>query len=149
MQQPLPLWIGGNSKAAQRRTAKLGSGWIGGIAGPADVHSAITGIKAELVKNGRSIDNDHYGASIAFRIGTPDDSAVVNSPFLKRTGSGEKVDLNPLFCIGSCADLVTRLEQYVEAGASKFVLFPVAAGEQDMAEQTLRVIEEVKPAIES
>ena len=149
VQQPLPLWIGGNSKAAQRRTAKLGSGWIGGIAGPADVHSAITGIKAELVKNGRSIDNDHYGASIAFRIGTPDDSAVVNSPFLKRTGSGEKVDLNPLFCIGSCADLVTRLEQYVEAGASKFVLFPVAAGEQDMAEQTLRVIEEVKPAIES
>src|SRR5512145_473115 len=28
VQQPLPLWIGGNSEAAMRRAGRLGDGWI-------------------------------------------------------------------------------------------------------------------------
>ena len=148
VQQPLPLWIGGTSAAAIKRTAKLGSGWIGGIASVEDVRSAIAGIKTEAVKYGRKIDDDHYGTSLAFRIGSPDDDAVRNSPFVKRTGIGANIDVNPLFCIGSSADLTARLKEYVAVGASKFVLFPIAANEQDMFEQTRRVIDEVKPIIE-
>ena len=113
-----------------------------------EVRLTIEGIKSEAPKYGRSIDDDHYGTSLAFRIGSPDDDAVRNSPFVKRTGIGEKIDLNPLFCIGSTADLTARLREYVAVGASKFVLFPIASNEQDMFDQTRRVIEEVKPAIE-
>jgi hypothetical protein len=106
-------------------------------------------IKEELEISGRSIDADHYGASLAFRIGAVDDEAVKNSPFLKRAGVGEEIDLNPLFCIGTVAKLIDRLRAYVAVGASKFVLFPVAAGDVDMFDQTRRVIEEVKPVIEN
>lgn len=148
VQQPLPLWIGGTSKAALRRTARLGTGWIGGIASPAEVGEAIAGIRTEAQAVGRTIDEDHYGASLAFRIGSPDDEAVVNSPFVKRTGIGEDMDLNPLFCIGTEQDLIDRLREYVAVGASKFVLFPVANGERDVFEQTRRVVEVVKPEIE-
>jgi probable F420-dependent oxidoreductase len=148
VQQPLPLWIGGTSDAAVRRTARYGTGWIGGIASPAQVADTIAGIKREAGKCGRRIDPDHYGTSIAYRIGSPSDDAVVNSPFLRRTGIGENLDLSSLFCIGSTADLVRRVQEYVAAGASKFVLFPIAAGEKDMIEQTRLVIEEVKPAVE-
>ncbi len=148
IQQPIPLWIGGSSKAAAKRTARLGSGWIGGAATPADVAKSIAMIKDELKIVGRSIDEDHYGASIAFRVGTTDDDAVKNSPFLKRAGVGEEIDLNPLFCIGDTAKLVQRLRDYIAAGASKFVLFPVTAGDADTFDQTRRVIEEVKPLIE-
>ncbi|MFT4563969.1 MAG: putative F420-dependent oxidoreductase [Gammaproteobacteria bacterium] len=148
IQQPIPLWIGGSSAAAAKRTARLGSGWIGGAATPADVAKTIGMIKAELAVVGRTIDDDHYGASIAFRIGSVDDDAVVNSPFLQRTGIGSEIDLNPLFCIGDAAKLTQRLRDYVAAGASKFVLFPVTSGDTDTFEQTRRVIEEVKPLIE-
>ena len=148
VQQPMPLWIGGTSDAAIKRTGKLGSGWIGGIASVAEVAATIAGIKLEALKHGRTIDADHYGTSLAYRIGSPDDEQVRNSPFVKRTGIGENVNLNPLFCIGSSADLTARLREYVAVGASKFVLFPIAAGEKDMIEQTRRVIDEVKPLIE-
>ena len=65
VQQPLPLWIGGNSKAAIKRIARLGS-LIGGAASPLEVKTVIDGIKEESKKIGRSIDSDHYGASLAF-----------------------------------------------------------------------------------
>ena len=148
VQQPIPLWIGGSSKAAAKRTARLGSGWIGGAASPANVANSIAMIKEELVNVGRTIDEDHYGASIAFRIGSIDDDAVKNSPLLQRTGIGDEIDLNPLFCIGDSAKLVQRLREYVVVGASKFVLFPVSFGDADTFDQTRRVIEEVKPLLE-
>jgi len=149
IQQPIPLWIGGSSKAAARRTARLGSGWIGGISSPDDVAKSIEMIKAELVLTDRTIDEDHYGASIAFRIGSPDDDPVRNSPFLRRAGVGNEIDLHPLFCIGDTEHLIGRLREYVAAGASKFVLFPISSGDADTFEQTQRVIEEVKPVIEN
>ncbi len=148
VQQPLPLWIGGTSDAAVKRTAKYGTGWIGGIASPADVKTTIEGIRAESTRLGRRIDDDHYGTSLAYRIGSPDDDAVRNSPFVKRTGIGENIDVNPLFCIGSPADLIARLREYVAVGASKFVLFPLANGEADIHEQTRIVLDEVKREIE-
>jgi len=148
VQQPLPLWIGGVSDAAIKRTARYGTGWIGGIASPDDVAATIAGIRREAALAGRHIDPDHYGASIAYRIGSPDDDAVRQSPFVKRTGIGPGIDVNPLFCIGSTADLIERLRAYVAAGASKFVLFPLANGERDVNRQTQLVIDEVRDAIE-
>ena len=149
VQQPLPLWIGGSSDAAIKRTARLGSGWIGGIASPGDVKKVIRGIKTEASRCGRNIDNDHYGASLAFRIGDINDDAVVNSPFVKRTGIGEDLDINPLISIGTTKELLMRLREYVEVGASKFVLFPIVDSWKDMVMQTRLVIEEVKPQIEN
>ncbi len=149
VQNPLPLWIGGSSKAAMRRTGKLGSGWIGGIAGPEEVSRVIKGIKEEAKKAGRKIDSDHYGASIAFRIGSPTDDAIVNSPFVKRSGIGENLNLNPLLSIGTTKNLVERIKEYIAIGASKFVLFPIVNSYQDMITQTKLVVEEVKPVVEN
>lgn len=148
IQQPLPLWIGGNADAALKRTARLGTGWIGGIASPAQVGHAIATIRTEAEALGRRIDPDHYGASLAFRIGSPDDAVVSAFPLVRRAGIGDEIDLRPLLAIGSVRDIIDRIEEYKAAGASKFVLLPIAMGDKDVFEQTRRACEEILPAIE-
>lgn len=148
IQQPLPLWIGGNAEPALKRTAKCGSGWIGGIATPEQVGHAIRTIRTEATALGRHIDADHFGASLAFRIGTMDDTAVTQSPFVRRAGIGDEIDLRPLLAVGSVKDIIARIEAYKAQGASKFVLLPIASGDADVFDQTRRACEEILPAIE-
>lgn len=148
IQQPLPLWIGGNAEAALKRTGRLGTGWIGGITTPAQVAHAITTIRTEAEAVGRYIDPDHFGTSLAFRIGTRDDPVVNSFPLVRRAGIGDEVDLRPLLAIGTVKDIVARIEEYKAAGASKFVLLPIAMGDKDVFDQTRRACEEILPAIE-
>lgn len=148
IQQPLPLWIGGNAEPALKRTAKCGTGWIGGIATPEQVGHAVRTIRAEAQKLGRRIDDDHFGTSLAFRIGAPDDPVIGQFPLVRRAGIGDEIDLRPLLAIGSVADIIARIEAYKAQGASKFVLLPIALGDRDVFDQTRRACEEILPAIE-
>jgi probable F420-dependent oxidoreductase len=144
VQPDLPMWIGGSSDAAIRRTAKLGTGWQAGAETPEAVGAVIAGIKAALTETGRSIDDDHYGAAFAFRFGGPDDPGVakVMAHYRARTGR----DPGDLFAMGDAEVILNRLRAYIEAGASKFILRPIADGDADMLAQTKRLIEEVLPA---
>jgi probable F420-dependent oxidoreductase len=145
VQPDLPMWIGGSSDAAIKRTARVGTGWQAGPETPAAVAEVIAGIKAALLETGRTIDEDHYGAAFAFRFGGPDDQGVakVMEQYRARTGR----DPNALFAIGDADMILQRLSDYIEAGASKFILRPIADGDADMLAQTRRLIEEVLPVV--
>src|SRR5207244_6580197 len=41
VQQPMPLWIGGNSEAAMRRAGRLGDGWIASFIAPARLKQGV------------------------------------------------------------------------------------------------------------
>lgn len=142
-QRPLPCWIGGHSKAAIRRTARIGTGWLGGILPPEQVGPVIRAIRAEASDAGRHIDPDHFGASVPFRFGGADD------PLVQRFGRATKRAGGPSALVtGTPADLVAHCERLIEAGASKFVLLPVARGTRDLDDQVERAIAEVVPAVE-
>jgi len=145
VQPDLPMWIGGASDAAIKRTARVGTGWQAGAETPDTVGAVIAGIKAGLLETGRTIDEDHYGAAFAFRFGGPDDPGVakVMEHYRARTGRDPK----DMFAIGDAEVMLRRLNDYVEAGASKFILRPIADGDADMLAQTKRLIEEVLPAV--
>lgn len=149
IQQPLPLWIGGNADAALKRTARLGTGWIGGITTVEQVDHAIKLIRSEAAAVGRTIDDDHYGTSLAFRIGSVDDPVVGQFPLVRRAGIGDEIDLRPLLAIGSVQQIIDRIEAYKAVGASKFVLLPIAMGDADVFDQTRRACEEILPAIQT
>ena len=145
VQPDLPMWIGGASEAAIKRTARIGTGWQAGPETPDAVAQVIGGIKQALVETGRAIDEDHYGAAFAFRFGTADDPGVakVMRQYRDRTGR----DPHDLFAIGNAEVILHRLGEYVAAGASKFILRPIAEGDADMLAQTRRLAEEVLPQV--
>jgi probable F420-dependent oxidoreductase len=141
----LPMWIGGSSDAAIRRTARIGTGWQAGAETPVAVTQVIAGIKAALADTGRTIEEDHYGAAFGFRFGRPDDPGVATlmETYQARTGR----DPRDHFAIGDAAAILLRLQAYVDAGASKFILRPLAQGDADMLAQTRRLAEEVLPEV--
>ena len=146
VQQPLPLWIGGSSEAAIRRTVRLGSGWLAGIQTPAQVAAVVARIRSQARAAGRAIDPEHYGAGFSFRFGDWSDP-VVQATARGLTRFSQGLDPRDYLAVGGAREIEARLAEYREAGISKFVLRPMATDAGDMQRQTRRLAEEVLPAV--
>ncbi|MGE3855572.1 MAG: LLM class flavin-dependent oxidoreductase [Dehalococcoidia bacterium] len=142
-QQPLPLWIGGSSPAAIRRTARLGTGWLGGGQTAAETAPVVAAIRAAAIEAGRPIDDDHYGISHGFRFGSLDDAPVQQAAKCLAPGR------NPAdyFAVGDANTIIERCREFHAAGVSKFVLRPLGDSDDDILDQTRRMIEEVIPVV--
>ena len=139
----IPLWIGGSSEVAIRRTARYGTGWLGGIDTPEQVRTVVSGIKEALKESGRNIDEDHYGASFLFRFGSPGDDIVAATT---RSFAGRlKEPADRYLVAGDAAEMIQRIREFVDAGCEKFVMLPMASGSADMMNQTTHFIEEILP----
>jgi probable F420-dependent oxidoreductase len=147
VQPDLPMWIGGSSPAAIRRTARFGTGWQGGAENPELTAQVITAIKAALKETGRAIDEDHYGAGFPFWFGTADDPGVAKTlAAYKALGLTDPLSY---FAIGDADTIVGRIAAYIEAGISKFILRPMGRDDDEIIAQTERLIGEVIPAVAS
>jgi len=144
VQPDLPMWIGGSSDAAVRRTAKYGTGWQGGGETIEDAIRTVAAIKKALPEAGRSIDEDHYGASFPYYFGAPSDPVVGRAmdAYAKRTGRDPKRQ----FAVGDANTILERVGEYVAGGVQKFILRPIGPGEQVLA-QTKLLIEQVLPQV--
>jgi probable F420-dependent oxidoreductase len=144
VQPDLPMWIGGASEAAIRRTARYGTGWQAGGETPADTGKVVAAIKRATAEAGRSIDEDHYGAGFPFYFGDAGDSVVVGAmaAYGKRTGR----DPQRYFAIGDERAIFERVAEYVDAGVAKFILRPAGG---DIMGQTRRLIEKVLPLVDA
>ena len=144
VQPDLPMWIGGGSEAAIRRTARYSTSWQGGGEAPEEAGRIVAAIKKAVVEAGRTIDEDHYGAAFPFYFGSASDSLVTGAmaAYAKRTGR----DATTYFAIGDAQVIRDRVAAYVAVGIEKFILRPVGSGDEVIA-QTKRLIEEVLPHI--
>jgi alkanesulfonate monooxygenase SsuD/methylene tetrahydromethanopterin reductase-like flavin-dependent oxidoreductase (luciferase family) len=145
VQAELPMWIGGSSAAAIRRTARFGTGWIAGAESPAEVAPIVAAIRAAAVAAGRAIDDGHYGAGFPFRFGRPDDAAL--TPAIAAYRKRKAGDPFAYVAVGGAAAILERIADYVAAGASKLILRPLARGTDDMLAQTRLLLQEVLPQV--
>ncbi len=144
VQQPLPLWVGGSSEAAIRRTARLGTGWLAGLQTPAEVAPIVAAIRRAAAEAGRTIDEDHYGAGFWYRFGS------IEEPVVQRQLAGlarvrAVSDPAGLVAVGDGTEVARRFQEFLDAGISKFVVRPVAEDDDDLMAQTARLLEEVVP----
>jgi alkanesulfonate monooxygenase SsuD/methylene tetrahydromethanopterin reductase-like flavin-dependent oxidoreductase (luciferase family) len=147
LQKELPLWLGGDSEAAIRRTARFGTGWIAGLNTPAEAGRVVKAIKAAVKEEGRKIDDDHYGAGFFYRFGSWEDEVCK----AKVDGYGRLTGKDPrqYLAIGDAEDLIGRIREFIEHGVMKFVLLPITAGAEDTLAQTRLLMDEVLPEVEN
>lgn len=146
LQQPLPLWIGGSSPAAVRRTARLGTGWLAGIQTADQVAGVIAAIRKASEEAGRPLDPEHYGAGFPFRFGSVDDTVVQRTARAFAAFSPD-LDTARYLTAGGAEAILGRIAEYRAAGVTKFILRPMAESAEDLLEQTRRLEAEVLPVV--
>jgi len=109
-----------------------------------DAIRTVAAIKKALPVAGRTIDEDHYGASFPFHFGSASDSGVDRAmeAYAKRTGR----DPGRQFAVGDAGTILDRVGEYVAGGVHKFILRPVGTGDAVIA-QTKMLIEKVLPHV--
>lgn len=145
VQQPFPVWIGGNSEAAMRRAGRLGDGWIPSFIAPETFKMGVEKTQAFAAEAGREVPRDHFGALVYFCLDRDRETArKLAMPFVPRNRVDD-VTLERCTAFGPPELLMERLDQYVRAGGSKFIARPMCPPER-MLEQLAQLDADVVPA---
>jgi alkanesulfonate monooxygenase len=123
----IDLWIGGQSKGALMRAAKLGDGFFASFQTPEEFGANMAAIKQYARDFGREHAHIESGLILRCRISSSKARALEEvDPKLWRIGAvdGEAVLKRSVY--GSPDDILRRMEDYVAAGLDKFVLWPIA-----------------------
>ncbi len=118
--KPLDIWTGGSAPGAFRRAGRLADGWLGSFLTPPESRAAREAIQAAAAEAGREVEADHFGISLAVATdGIPEQVAAAVRQ--------RRPDTDPaaLVAVG-WADARRMLEEYVDAGLSKFVVRPAS-----------------------
>jgi len=147
-QSPPPIWIGGKSDAAIRRTARLGDGWIPSFITPMEFRSGMARVQELAVAAGREVPEDHFGTLINYAVAPGRDEALaLAQPYVPR-GRVDDATMAECTAFGPPEVLAAKIEQYVKAGASKFILRPLCPPDR-MLEQLAQIAEHVVPTYHS
>ncbi|MPZ22451.1 MAG: LLM class flavin-dependent oxidoreductase [Dehalococcoidia bacterium] len=127
---PPPIWIAGRSKAAMRRAAIHGDGYLPYLVDPARYRQGLSEVHAEAEKAGRDPAqitpalyqfiylSDSYEE--ARRVAVEDLSRRYNQSF---EGIAERYSV-----LGNADQCVERLQEFIDAGVRHFVLTPLDRG---------------------
>lgn len=147
-QQPLPLWLGGSSKAAIRRTARFGSGWLAPLQSPEEAGATVAAIREESKTLGRPIPDDHYGATILFRVGEASEVPSLRGDLGKSKSPAAaemRARLAKIQAVGDAGAVLERVREFRDNGITKFIAIPLATSVADMTDQCRRLSSEVIP----
>jgi probable F420-dependent oxidoreductase len=138
--KPLDIWLGGSAPAGLRRVGRLADGWLGSLLTPAEAKDAIATINQAAADAGRAVDDDHFGLSLPVAL----DGAIPES--ITTSIRRRRPDTDPRRLVAQGWDGArSMIEQYVEAGLSKFVVRPAATPQQPFAAFVDGFVTKLKP----
>ena len=120
--KPLDIWLGGSAPAGLRRVGRLADGWLGSLLTPDEAAGAVAVIAEAAAEARREVERDHFGLSLPVALdGMP--------PALLASINRRRPDADPATLVAVGWDAARQMiEQYVEAGLSKFVVRPAGPG---------------------
>ena len=125
----LDVWIGGNTDAALRRVARYGDGWFPSFVTPDEFRTGLARLAAYGAEHGRTIDPREAGVVILTHVTDDRSRAQAMAQALAARFPNAPEAFLGRVAIGSVSECVERVRAFVEAGCTKFVLFPLAAPE--------------------
>jgi probable F420-dependent oxidoreductase len=144
---PLDIWIGGRTDVALRRTARYGDGWFPSFVTPAEFRSGMEALARYGAERGRTIDPREAGVVLLTYV--TDDRARADT-LLQLAAANFKLDpasMAERCAIGTVEACTERLQSFVNAGCTKYVLFPLAPPEE-LVDQIERYGRRLIPAFE-
>ncbi len=138
VQNPFPLYIGGNSPEGRERTAKYGQGWLPAILTPEEIRSGVKEIQAHCEKVGRDFSNIDIAPQLGISINRSHEEAIEKfersqlNKHIKSLKKSTLKDQDPTQTgsrnlVGTPDTIGEQIEQYLEAGVTTFsaMLFAV------------------------
>ena len=138
----LPIWIGGRSQAAMRRTGRLGDGWLVSSVSPSEVEAGIKAVRTYAAEAGRKVPEDHYGVLIPFYFGATNKAVEIAEHSIRRRPD---LPTSEFTAFGNPAHVRAKVEGYIAAGASKFVMRPCGPVEQWREQTEVLAREVIRP----
>ncbi|MCH9035797.1 MAG: LLM class flavin-dependent oxidoreductase [Chloroflexi bacterium] len=139
-----PIWVGGESEGAMRRTARWGDGYVPARITPAGYHRAIQRIERHAQEIGRDASSITRALHLYFRIGEDREQAErdANEDILKRVGRGLTGERG--CAAGTPDDCARTIQRFISAGVEHFVVNP-ACGPPEYVSQLERFARDVLP----
>jgi len=121
LQNPPEVWLGGIAESELKRVGRLADGWLPSFVTPSDAHVGWQTVTQIASDHDREIDPEHFGVLIPYVIGEAP-APLLDSLRTRRPDLDDVSVLVP----NSWAKLAHTIEQFIEVGASKFVVVPLS-----------------------
>ncbi|MBR62014.1 MAG: hypothetical protein CL904_05065 [Dehalococcoidia bacterium] len=120
-----PIWVGGRSKAALRRVATLGDGWLASQVTPEEMAVGKVYVEQTAKLAGRSLDTEHYGVILNFALAeTSKEAKELAHPYMFPDKQRNDVNEKDINAIGTADEIIELINRFVDAGATKFIIRP-------------------------
>lgn len=131
---PLDIWIGGRTDVALRRTARYGDGWFPSFVTPEEFRDGMQKLAGYGAERGRSIDPREAGVVLLTCVTADRNRADNLLQVAAATFKLPPAAMAERCAIGTLEMCTERIQRFVDAGCTKYVLFPLAAPD-DLIEQ--------------
>lgn len=150
VQQPSPpIWVGGRSDAALARVGRRGDGWLAYLVSPQRLRDGMEAVADHAADVGR--DAQAITSAVMLPVHVADDRSRARREAQEHLSARYRRPFDPELldrccAVGTPADCVARIDDYLRAGARHVVLNP--AGTPEMVVEEMRVLAtEVLPAL--